>query len=84
MRQEESQVAYARRFHYGEVPFAFLKTIIGIRRFLLRGHEGVQTEWLWGCTAYNLKKLIKNKAQHRRFFGRYISDLCESCTFSIG
>ena len=59
MRQEESQVAYARRFHYGEVPFAFLKTIIGIRRFLLRGHEGVQTEWLWGCTAYNLKKLIK-------------------------
>ena len=59
MSKEESQAAYARRFHHGEVPFALLKTIIGIRRFLLRGHEGVQTEWLWGCTAYNLKKLIK-------------------------
>ena len=32
---------------------------MGFRRFLLRGEEGVQTEWLWAYTGYNLKKLIR-------------------------
>lgn len=59
MSTTEAKSAYAKRFHYGEVQFAFMKAILGIRRFLLRGHKGVQTEWLWGCTALNLKKLIK-------------------------
>ena len=59
MSTSEAKSQYAKRFHYGEVQFAFMKAILGIRRFLLRGHEGVQTEWLWGCTALNLKKLIK-------------------------
>ncbi len=59
MSQEASKIEYGKRFHYGEVPFAVLKTVMGFRRFLLRGEEGVQTEWLWACTGYNLKKLIK-------------------------
>ena len=58
MRQAESKERYKTRQHIGETPFAFLKAVIGIRQFLLRGHEGVQTEWLWGATAFNLKKLI--------------------------
>jgi transposase len=59
MRQEESQTRYSRRLHFGETPFAVLKAALDLRRFLLRGLDGVQQEWLWGCTAYNLKKLIR-------------------------
>ena len=58
MRQEESQSRYMRRLHFGETPFAVLKSALDLRRFLLRGIEGVQQEWLWGCTAFNLKKLM--------------------------
>ncbi len=32
--------------------------VMGVRQFLLRGQEGVQTEWLWGTMAFNLKKLM--------------------------
>jgi hypothetical protein len=58
MRLEESKERYKTRQHIGETPFAVLKAVMGVRRFLLRGHEGVRTEWLWGTTAFNLKKLL--------------------------
>ena len=58
MRLDESKERYKIRQHIGETPFAVMKTVMGVRQFLLRGHEGVQTEWLWGTTAFNLKKLI--------------------------
>jgi transposase len=58
MRLDESKERYKTRQHIGESPFAVLKAVMGLRRFLLRGREGVQTEWLWGTTAFNLKKLI--------------------------
>jgi transposase len=65
MATDEAKARYARRFHAAEVPFAILKQILNLRRFLLRGLRGVQTEWLWACTAFNLKKLIKAVAQVR-------------------
>jgi len=34
------------------------KVCFDMRRFLLRGLEGVQSEWQWCCTAFNLKKLM--------------------------
>ncbi len=58
MQQEEAKERYKRRLHFGETPFAVLKAALDLRRFLLRGIEGVQQEWLWGCTAFNLKKLM--------------------------
>ena len=58
MRLDESKERYKIRQHIGETPFAMLKAVMGVRQFLLRGHEGVQTEWLWGTTAFNLNKLI--------------------------
>jgi transposase len=58
MQQEDAKERYKRRQHFGETPFAVLKTALDLRRFLLRGIEGVQQEWLWGCTAFNLKKLV--------------------------
>jgi hypothetical protein len=29
-----------------------------MRRFLLRGHEGVRTEFQWACSAFNVKKMM--------------------------
>jgi transposase len=58
MQRAEEQKIYNRRMHIGETPFAIIKGILEVRRFLLRGLEKVQTEWCWVCTAYNLKKLI--------------------------
>jgi transposase len=58
MQTEEGRRTYNRRMHVGETPFAIIKGILDVRRFLLRGLEKVRTEWCWVCTAYNLKKLI--------------------------
>jgi hypothetical protein len=65
MRTEAFQQGNRRRSHYGETQFAIMKHVIGIRRFLLRGIEGVTQEWLWGATAFNLKKLIGIISKHR-------------------
>jgi len=58
MQIEAERKIYNNRMHIGETPFAIIKSILGVRRFLLRGLEKVRTEWRWVCTAYNLKKLI--------------------------
>ncbi len=58
MQTEAGRTTYNRRMHIGETPFAIIKGIMEVRRFLLRGLEKVRTEWCWVCTAYNLKKLI--------------------------
>ena len=58
MQTEAGRTTYNRRMHIGETPFAIIKNIFEVRRFLLRGLEKVRTEWCWVCTAYNLKKLM--------------------------
>lgn len=58
MQQPEYQEAYSRRQHAGEYPFAVIKQRFDMRRFLLRGKEGVGQEWLWGSTGFNLLKLM--------------------------
>jgi len=65
MQKEEEKKIYNRRMHIGETPFAIIKGIMDVRRFLLRGLEKVRTEWCWVCTAYNLKKLIADLAALR-------------------
>lgn len=58
MSTEEAKATYRRRQHFGETPFAAMKGLFGMRQFLLRGIEGVNQEWLWGATAFNLYKLM--------------------------
>jgi transposase len=65
MQVEEARATYNRRLHIGETPFAVIKNIFAVRRFLLRGLQKVQTEWCWVCTAYNLKKLMAAMAALR-------------------
>jgi transposase len=68
MRKEESRARYAHRFHAGETPFGWLKYVLGLRQFLLRGREKVRLEWLWACTGYNLRKLINEIGRMRAEF----------------
>jgi len=70
MQREEARATYNRRMHIGETPFAIIKGILEVRRFLLQGLEKVRTEWRWVCTAYNLKKLIAAVAALRAEGGK--------------
>jgi len=65
MKTEEAEAAYSRRQHFGETPFAVIKCCFDMRRFLLRGIEGVGQEWRWASTAFNLKKLMNALAELR-------------------
>jgi transposase len=65
MKTEEAQKAYSRRQHIGELPFAVIKAMFDMRRFLLRGIEGVGQEWRWAATAFNLKKLMSRREELR-------------------
>jgi len=74
MRTPEARTRYARRFHAGETPFGWLKHVLGLRQFLLRGLEKVRTEWLWACTGYNLRKLILEVGRLRAKFAAVAAD----------
>jgi len=65
LKSTAGQAAYKRRSWICETPFAFIKTWMNFRQFLLRGLEKVQTEWLWACTAYNLRKLVADVRRMR-------------------
>jgi transposase len=65
MSQDAAKATYRKRMHIAETPFAVLKHFMNVRRFLLRGLENVRTEWLWSCTAFNLRKLATAMAALR-------------------
>lgn len=58
LASEAGRAAYRRRAPLAEGTMAGLKAVLGVRQFLRRGLEAVQTEWLWVCVAFNLKKEI--------------------------
>ena len=68
MSSDDAQAVYRRRLHIAETPFAVIKRVINLRQFLLRGLENVKTEWLWACTAFNLRKLTREVARLRIHF----------------
>ena len=48
---------YKQRQQTVEPVFGIIKSVLGFRRFMLRGMEKVKLEWELVCTAYNLKRL---------------------------
>ena len=58
MKTKEGKEVYRRRTPVAETPFGYIKGVLGIRQFLVRGLDKVRTEWRWICTAYNLRKLL--------------------------
>lgn len=59
MKSEEAKHKLRNRMHLAETPFAYIKTVMGVRQFLLRGLEKVNTEWMWVCNAYNIGKFVR-------------------------
>lgn len=54
---EAGRAAYARRQQV-EPPFARVKHVLKLDRFLQRGIDAVKHEWQWICTACNLKLFL--------------------------
>ncbi len=59
LRTAEGRAQYDRRKVTVEPVCGQMKDVIGLRHFLLRGHENVRGEWRLGCTAHNLLKLYR-------------------------
>ena len=54
---------YALRKQIVEPVFGIIKSVMGFRRFSLRGLESVNNEWNLVCLAWNLKRLAKLRLQ---------------------
>jgi transposase len=59
MAGEPAQKLYRQRARIAETPFAILKSVIGLRQFLLRGLDKVKIEWRWAATAFNVIKIMR-------------------------
>lgn len=68
MAQPAARKLYNQRPRIAETTFGILKSIMGLRQFLLRGLEKVKTEWRWSATAFNLIKLVREIARLRAQF----------------
>ncbi len=59
MASESGRQLYNQRPRIAETTFGILKSVMGLRQFLLRGLEKVKTEWRWAVTAFNIIKLVR-------------------------
>lgn len=63
---------YDQRARIAETPFGILKSVMGLRQFLLRGLEKVKTEWRWAATAFNIIKLVREIGRLRAKFAAMV------------
>ena len=68
MSTPQAKQLYDQRPRIAETPFAILKSVFGLRQFLLCGLEKVRTEWRWAATSFNLRKLVRHVARLRAEF----------------
>jgi transposase len=61
---------YNQRPRIAETTFGILKSVMGLRQFLLRGLEKVKTEWRWATTAFNIIKLVRAIGRMRAASGK--------------
>jgi transposase len=76
MKTPTAKLIYDERPRIAETSFAILKSVFGLRQFLLCGLEKVRTEWRWAVTAFNVMKLVRCVARLRAQF----TELAESPT----
>lgn len=72
MAHPEARKRYNQRPRIAETPFGILKSVMGLRQFLLRGLEKVKTEWCWAATAFNIMKLVRGIGRLRAQFAEMI------------
>jgi hypothetical protein len=65
LRSQAGQSVYKLRAWLVEGTLGVLKSVLGVRQFLLRGLANVRTEWTWVASAFNLRKLVAHLARHR-------------------
>ena len=63
LRTNEGRAEYDKRKVTVEPVCGQLKTVQGLRHFLLRGLAGVRGEWLLGCTSHNILKLYRARGR---------------------
>jgi len=68
MAEAPARKLYRQRPRIAETTFGILKSVLGLRQFLLRGLAKVKTEWLWAVTAFNLAKLVRQITRLRAEF----------------
>jgi transposase len=73
MTTAESREIYRQRPRIAETPFGILKSVMGLRQFLLRGLEKVKTEWRWAVTAFNVMKLAREIGKLRAEFAELMA-----------
>jgi len=61
MKTKAGKAKYKLRQRTVEPVFGIMKSVLGFRRFLLRGLGKVSVEWTWVTVAYNLKRLHRMK-----------------------
>lgn len=69
MATESARQLYNQRPRIAETTFGIVKSVMGLRQFLLRGLEKVKTEWRWAVTAFNIMKLVRAIIRMRAAFG---------------
>lgn len=57
MKTQKGREKYKLRQQTVEPVFGIIKSVLGFRRFMLRGLEKATLEWTLVSTAYNLKRL---------------------------
>jgi len=64
---EAGKKAYSRRWsrRAGKGRFGVIKSVMGVRQFLLRGMKKVSMEWNWTAVAYNLKVMVRHQIESK-------------------
>jgi IS5 family transposase len=63
LKTKEGRARYALRKQTIEPVFGIIKSVMGFRRFSLRGLKKVTGEWTLVCMAWNLKRLAVLRPQ---------------------
>ncbi|MDP9877829.1 transposase/predicted transcriptional regulator [Variovorax boronicumulans] len=62
MKTHEAREAYRRRKWLAEPPNGWIKNVLGLRQFSMRGLHRVQAEWKLVCMALNLRRMVAMQA----------------------
>ena len=63
LKTRAGRAAYALRKQTVEPVFGIIKSVMGLRQFLLRGLSNVKNEWTLVCLAWNLKRMAVLRPQ---------------------
>lgn len=63
MTSSEGKAIYSQRQQTVEPVFGHMKTVLNLKRFLLRGLAGARIEYLLACAVHNLKKYARAQIQ---------------------